>query len=123
MKNLHKRLLSFLDKNKIISDKQFGFRKNKSTKDALNALTGLIYNQIDQSEPIAASSLDLAKAFDTVDHKILLDKLYNYGIRGQAYKLLKSYLDNRIQSVKVNNSNSQFDAIQTGVPHYYSSYT
>ena len=47
---------------------------------------------------------------------LILNKLYNYGIRGKAYKLLKSYLDNRKQRVKVNNSNSQFDAIQTGVP-------
>jgi hypothetical protein len=115
-KLLHKRLLNFLEKNNIISVKQFGFRKNKSTKDALNYVTNLIYNQLDKSKPIAATFLDLAKAFDTVDHTILLNKLYNYGIRGNANKLFESYLSNRKQRVKVNNTYSNFDKIETGVP-------
>ena len=60
--------------------------------------------------------LDLAKAFDTVHHQILLDKLYNYRIRGSAYNLLKSYLTNRQQRVKINNKISQFESVTTGVP-------
>ena len=115
-KLIHLRLLSFFNKYKIISDKQFGFRKNKSTKDALNLITNLIYDQLDSSEPIAVTFLDLAKAFDTVDDQILLDKLYNLGIRGNAHKLLKSYLTNREQRVKINSKKSTFKTINIGVP-------
>ena len=76
----------------------------------------MIYNNIDTSTPIAITFLDLAKVFDTVHHQILLDKLYNYGIRGSAYNLLKSYLTNRQQRVKINNKTGQFESVTTGVP-------
>ena len=61
-------------------------------------------------------SWDLAKAFDTVNHQILLDKLYNYGIRGNAHNLIKSYLGNRRQKVKLNNITSQLESVDIGVP-------
>ena len=60
--------------------------------------------------------MDLAKAFDTVNHQILLDKLYNYGIRGNAHNLIKSYLGNRQQKVKLNNITSQLESVDIGVP-------
>ena len=75
----------------------------------------MIYNNIDISTPIAITFLDLAKAFDTVHHQILLDKLYNYGIRESAYNLLKSYLTNRQKIVKINNKTSQFESVTTGL--------
>ena len=71
----------------------------------------MIYNNIDTSIPIAIKFLILAKAFDTVHHQILLDKLYNYGIRGSAYNLLKNYLTNRQQRVKLNNKTSKFESV------------
>ena len=58
--------------------------------------------------------MDLAKAFDTVNHQLLLEKLYNYGIKGSAYNLIKSYLNNRQQKVKLNKVSSQLDDM--GVP-------
>ena len=72
----------------------------------------MIYNNIDTSTPIAITFLDLAKAFDTVLPQILLDKLYNYGIRGSPYNLLKNYLTNRQQRVKLNNKTSKFESQQ-----------
>lgn len=72
--------------------------------------------KLDNSEPVALTFLDLAKAFDTVDHQILLDKLNNYGIRGNANKLLTSYLSNRQQRVKIKDNVSEYTTVCTGVP-------
>lgn len=115
-KIVHKRLYSFLIKNKIISEKQFGFLKNKGTTDALNNICNIIYNKLDTSKPIIAVFLDLAKAFDTVQHSILLLKLERYGIRGNTLKLINSYLSNRKQCVKMKDSCSAFEEINIGVP-------
>ena len=60
--------------------------------------------------------MDLLKAFDTVNHQLLLEKLYNYGIRGSAYNLIKSYLNNRQQRVKLNKVSSQLETVGMGVP-------
>lgn len=115
-KVLYVRILDFVKKSKILSNKQYGFMKNLGTKDALHYISNLIYEKLDKSIPIAVTFLDLAKAFDTVDHKILLDKLYNYGIRGNAYELIASYLQSRKQRVKVNGVLSEFSELKTGVP-------
>lgn len=115
-KILHQRLLKFVNKCNIISNKQYGFLKNKGTKDALDFIVDKVLNELDKSKPIAITFLDLAKAFDTVDHAILLQKLYNYGIRGNAYKLISSYLTGRLQKVRVNDVTSNFDEVNVGVP-------
>ena len=90
--------------------------KNISTKDALYHITNIVYNNLDNSKPTLVTFLDLAKAFDTVDHHILLSKLFRVGIRGQALDLLKSYLANRYQKVKINNDESNYKEIIMGVP-------
>lgn len=113
---IYNRLFNFLFKYKIISKRQFGFIKSLGTKDALYFLTNTILNCLDKSKPIIVSFLDLAKAFDTVNHKILLEKLYCYGIRGNTYKLLESYLSDRRQRVKVCSVHSEFENIHIGVP-------
>lgn len=95
---------------------QYGFIKNKGTKDALQHISDIIYKNLDASTPIAVTFLDLAKAFDTVNHKILLDKLFHYGIRGQAIDLMKSYLLGRQQRVRIDNVSSQYICVDTGVP-------
>ena len=70
-------------------------------KDALNKITDIIYSHLDKSKPLIISFLDLAKAFDTVNHKILIGKLEKYGIRGKTLELMNSYLSNRKQIVKL----------------------
>ena len=115
-KILHKGITTFINKCDILAKNQYGFRKNKSTKDVLTLISNVIYGKLDKSTPIAIIFFDLAKAFDTVNHQILLDKLYNYGIRGSAHNLIKSYLGNRLQKGKLNQITSQLESVNTGVP-------
>lgn len=87
-----------------------------NTEDALSKLTSLILDKMDKSYDISITFLDLAKAFDTVNHNILLDKLDRYGIRGLALDQRTSYLSNRKQRVKLNDIVSDYKYITTGVP-------
>ena len=115
-KILHIRLYKFLCESNSLYDNQFGFRKGHSTSHAVIALTECIRESLDKNEFAAGVFIDLQKAFDTVDHKILLDKLNYYGIRGTTNNLLKSYLENRFQSVNIDNHNSSKILIKHGVP-------
>ena len=115
-KLMYNRLLSFLNKCKVINKKQFGFRNNHSTYMALLIMIENIRNALDNGECAVGIFLDFQKAFDTVDHNILLDKLFNYGIRGVALEWFKSYLSNRHQVVKYNNYESEPRKILCGVP-------
>ena len=89
---LQARLLSFLNKFKILIDNQFGFRKHHSSYMALMVLVNAITNAIENGNFVVGVFLDFSKAFDTVNHKIMLDKLYHYGIRDNALKWFVSYL-------------------------------
>ena len=115
-KIIHKRIIIFINKCDILAKNQYGFRKNKSTKDALTLISNVIYGKLDKSIPIAILFLDISKAFDTVNNQILLDKLYNYGVRRSAHNLIKSYLENRFQKVKLNNATSYLESVNLGVP-------
>ena len=115
-KLMYNRLLSFLNKCNVINKKQFGFRNNHSTYMALLIMLENIRNALDNGEYAVGIFLDFQKAFDTVDHNILLDKLFNYGIRGIALEWFKSYLSNRHQVVKYNNYESEPRKILCGVP-------
>ena len=77
-------------------------------------ITNKIYENLDKSKPIAITLLDLAKAFDTVNHTILMKKLYYYGIRGKAYKLLENYLQNIYQKVRIDQHESDRTNVQSG---------
>ncbi len=115
-KLMYKRLIIFLNKNKILYEYQFGFRENYSTSMALIEIVDNILKDLEAGKYVAGIYLDLSKAFDTVDHKILLHKLNHYGIRGQTLNWLKSYLSNRQQFTYINDNQSQLKPIRYGVP-------
>lgn len=115
-KLLKSRLSHYLQENNIIADKQYGFKENVSTRDAIAYLTEYIYNKLDKNTPTAVAFLDLAKAFDTVNHEILLQKCLEIGIRGTANTLLRSYLTGRIQRTRVEDALSPPETIKCGVP-------
>lgn len=115
-KVLKTRIANFIRKNSIISPKQFGFQTGMSTENALTNVTDMIHDAISTKTPCITVFLDLAKAFDTVDHSILLAKLYDLGFRGHAYNLLYSYLTDRKQVVKIDDSCSTELNVKCGVP-------
>ena len=110
------RLTSFIEAQHILSDGQYGFRSNHSTSLALTEFVEKVTSAMDKSQTTIGVFIDLKKAFDTVDHNILLNKLQCYGVRGLALEWIKSYLFNRRQYVCYNNSNSEFKEIKCGVP-------
>ena len=103
-------------KYNLINKKQFGFLKNKRTNDAIALLSDFIYNSLADSTPTIVAFLDISKAFATVNYEILLKKLYKMGIRGVGLNLIKSYLNNREQTVKVNESISHTITTNMGAP-------
>ena len=115
-KLMFNRLYQFLESNKCLYELQFGFRQKHSTNHALLSMTEQIKSAIDNGDTAIGVFVDFQKAFDTVNHKILLRKLEHYGIRGLPNTWLKSYLTNRKQFVSVNNVNSALKEIKNGVP-------
>lgn len=115
-KVLNERLQNFIKKYKLISDKQYGFQEGKSTQDAIINLTQEIYQGLDEGKPSLCVFIDLAKAFDTVNHEQLLETLHNMGIRGKAYEIFRNYLANRPQYVRIGNRLSEVQMVGCGVP-------
>lgn len=115
-KIVNSRLTAFLDKHKVLSDNQFGFRKGKSTEDAAIYLSNKISSFIDGGEKCVGVFLDLCKAFDTVSKDILLRKLDASGVRGISLEWFRSYLTDRRQVVKVGENSSDQMPISFGVP-------
>ena len=115
-KLFNKRLMDFVDKNELLYNGQYGFRHNMSTSLALLQLTEDITTQMDEANYTIGIFIDLKKAFDTIDHEILIKTLEYYGIRGIASKWLKSYLADRSQVVSINNEVSDSIKLRCGVP-------
>ena len=109
-------LTKFLNKHQIISKCQFGFQEKLSTTDALTDMCLHIQNQQACKKITSGVFIDLKKAFGTVDHQILLQKLAHYGVRGIPLKLFSDYLKNRYQFTCVNSVNSNPKLITVGVP-------
>ena len=115
-KLMHRQVYSFLEQQNCFYNAQFGFRLSLSTNNALMSITENIQSQLDQNKFCAGVFVDLKKAFDTVDHEILLKKLSHYGIRGIANEWFCSYLTKRKQYVIIGNQVSTLNEISTGVP-------
>ena len=113
---MYNRMEKYLNKVKILFHSQYGFRKNHSTNLATMELVTKILQSIDNNEYTIGVFLDLAKAFDTVNHQILLGKLEHYGIRGVALDWFKDYLTTRKQIVKYKSTKSKNLTIKCGVP-------
>ena len=115
-KLIHIRVYSFLTKNDLFFTNQFGFRNHHNTNHALIQITEKLRHAIDNGQFACGVFVDLQKAFDTVEHSILLHKLNYYGIRGVANDWFKSYLTNRQQHVTVYGKKSRKLDIKHGVP-------
>jgi hypothetical protein len=115
-KIIYNRLLEYLENNNLLDENQYGFRKNRSTIDAITNLIGHITSNHENKKISLALFIDMSKAFDTIDHNILIYKLQKYGITGTALNLIKNYLTNRQQRVKINETISDTQKITHGVP-------
>ena len=109
-------LSSYFEKNKLLFDNQYGFRPKHSTEHAALELIDRSTNKMDTNEIPLNIFIDLSKAFDTIDHSILLNKLKYYGLKGSTLNLFQSYLSNRKQYTEIEDTTSTILPIQVGVP-------
>ena len=115
-KIVYNRIIDFVEKYNIICCEQFGFRKKHGPNLALDVLINAIVSANEKRQSVVGVFVDLSKAFDTLNHDILLNKLYQYGIRGSLYTWIKSYLTNRKQFVCYKDLNSICKPVVCGVP-------
>ena len=115
-KLLQSRMINFCEINSIISGNQYGFRSNRSCIDVIVSITEFIRTEIDRKSLGQACFIDLQKAFDTLDHNVLLQKMEKYGYRGPIHDMMKSYLSDRWQYVDMNGKETNQKRITTGVP-------
>ena len=115
-KLIHKKLYEYLDVNKIINENQFGFRISHSTTHALINATENLYKSLDNNLHTLGIFIDFSKAFDTVNHSILCNKLEHYGIKGNILKIITDYLSNREQYVLYGNNQNTKLPLKHGVP-------
>jgi hypothetical protein len=115
-KVVHKRLYHFLNSKNVLSSEQYGFTPKHSTTDAIAYFTAHVHKNLDNNHTTLSVFLDLSKAFDTIDHKILLTKLEYYGVRGTALEWFRNYLSNRTQYVSYHGINSTHHNVTCGVP-------
>ena len=115
-KVVYEQLVSYFKKYKLLYDSQYGFQEGHSTELAALEVVDSIITDLDTRKNTLAIFMDLSKAFDTLDHQILLKKLYHYGIRDTSLQWFASYLTDRTQYVESNGLHSTSLPITTGVP-------
>ena len=112
---MYNRLYKYLTDNNILYKKQFGFQTRHSTEHAIIQLVDQINSNFEKDQYTLGVFIDLSKVFDTVDHKILIAKLENYGINRTNLLWFKSYLENRKQFIQYDISNTSYKSIICGV--------
>ena len=116
LETIIKERLNYINKHNILIYNQFGFRVGRLTANTVDCLVDSISNKLDNKYKCLTVSIDLKKAFDTLDNGILLKKLSNFGIRGISLDLLQSYIINRKQYVSYHNIDSNLRRMNIGVP-------
>ena len=115
-KTMYRRLMAYLEINGILCDSQYGFREKHSTEHTLIDIVNQIQSHFDKGMLSCGVFIDFKKAFDTIDHCILLQKLYHYGIRGIINDWFRSYLTDRVQSTQIGSEVSTKLTTACGVP-------
>lgn len=115
-KLIKQRLSNYLQKFRLLTPIQFGFRRGLSTNLALTALTDKLKTEIDKGKYVGSVFIDFTKAFDSINHDILFCKLASLGINGPALQLLRNYLHNRTQTVSISGVLSETKTVNKGVP-------
>lgn len=113
---IYDQLYSFLERNNVLDQHQYGFRANRSTQDAVGMLLSRASKLVDRKRKVAIIFLDIAKAFDSVSHDVLLKRIERLGVRGHVNELIRSYLQYRSQYVEVENEKSDSINVARGVP-------
>ena len=113
---VHQQLYHYLVTNDFLCPQQSGFRKNHSCQTSLHRLKEKLYSELNNGNVVGLVALDLKKAFDTVDHQVLLDKLMYYGVKDKEHQWFKSYLSERLQICTIFNNQSESKHIICGVP-------
>ena len=106
----------FMSEQKLMDKFQYGFKKGRSCEDLIAKVLSIVTCIVENKKTALIISLDLSKAFDLVNHEILLAKLEHYGIRGSSNDLIKSFLNDRVQYVKINQKLSEAGRIHKGIP-------
>ncbi len=115
-KIMNNRIVEYLEKFSILYENQYGFRKGYSTDLALSTVIDFVMKELEDKKTVCGIYMDLSKAFDTINHTVLKQKLKHYGINGPAYQWIASYLQNRKQVVSINNTYSDPSFLKCGVP-------
>ena len=115
-KIMYNRLYKHLKEKDILYKKQFGFQQKHSTEHAILQLIDQVNNSFERNQFTLGIFIDLSKAFNTVDHKILYSKLKNYGVRRNNLKWFESYLNNCKQFIAYNNKYTSFETFMCGIP-------
>ena len=115
-KLIYNQLYKYIEKLNILKKCQYGFQSKVSTTHAIINHLNYLYQKLEQNYFVLSIFLDFKKAFDCVDHDVLLSKLQYYGIRGFAHSWFKSYLTSRKQYTVVGEAQSSLKYITSGVP-------
>jgi hypothetical protein len=110
---MYNRLLSFFQKNGVFSEAQNSFIKGKSIETAVQSFLERIQEALDKRILTIGIFIDLSKAYDVLNHELLLEKLLSYGVRGTTNSWFRSYLTNRMQSIEINRRDPRYVCVNS----------